>query len=141
MAVMLGYVFYQKCVEETVTAEVFQELLHGGFREWQEEKEEEREVQQEVFHKPLDKTEGEKEWKKDNDGVPRSREELLEAFFAPEEPEEKRLVWDMKRRLLFFRDGGCGGRASGRAGPGRISAGGVPVSWSVLAELFWLALW
>ena len=59
MAVMLGYVFYQKCVEETVTAEVFQELLHGGFREWQEEKEEEREVQREVFHKPLDKTEGE----------------------------------------------------------------------------------
>lgn len=102
MAVMLGYVFYQKCVEETVTAEVFQELLHGGFREWQEEKEEEREVQREVFHKPLDKTEGEKEWKKDNDGVPRSREELLEAFFAPEEQEEKRLVWDMKRRLLFF---------------------------------------
>ena len=74
---------------------MFQELLHGGFREWQEEKEEEREVQREVFHKPLDKTEGEKEWKKDNDGVPRSREELLEAFFAPEEPEEKRLVWDM----------------------------------------------
>ena len=78
---MLGYVFYQKWVEETVTAEVFRELLHGGFREWQEKKEESETFQQRVYRKLPEQVEEEGRWEKNKDTVPRSRKELLDAFF------------------------------------------------------------
>ena len=89
-AVMMGYVFYQKCVEETMTADVLMELLHRvstSQPEW-ETKEAERRLQEEY---------GEKNIKGPQGKIPETREELLNSFFEPEEKTEKvHLSWKQK---------------------------------------------
>lgn len=111
-AVMMGYVFYQKCVEETMTADVLMELLHrvsSSQPEW-EKKEAEGRLQEDY---------GEK--------IPETREELLDSFFEPEEKTEKvHLGW--KEKVIGV------GAATGLAG---ILAGflraGLPVEGCLLA--------
>lgn len=95
-AVMMGYAFYQKCVEETITTEVFHELLHGGFREWKEQS------CGEDQSRKMPEQEPEPEGGGRRGQTPPDREELLDAFFAPEEPADPASVWNGKRAFLFL---------------------------------------
>jgi hypothetical protein len=81
-AVMLGYAFYQKCVEETMTADVFRELLHDSTVLWQEEPEKLREIP-----RLQDAGQETEERKTDQEREEESRKALLDAFFSPDEPE------------------------------------------------------
>ncbi len=80
-AVMLGYLFYQKCTEEAVTAELLAELVHRAGLSPQADP-------------PDDPPPG-------GDGkVDAEREEILNSFFEPEAPEEKR-AWK-PGEILFY---------------------------------------
>ncbi len=80
-AVMLGYLFYQKCTEEAVTAELLAELVHRAGLSRQE-------VPPEEAPPGEDKE------------AAAVRQEVLNSFFEPEAPGEKG-EWN-PRRVLFY---------------------------------------
>ena len=119
-AVMLGYVFYQKCVEETITAEIFQELLHR--KTWEESR-----IGAEIPKLSGPGTEGRAQEK---ENMPSSREELLDAFFEPEETEQKVPVGNSRYILLFAGIAAAAGilavfGAAGYLAAGCLLAGGA----------------
>lgn len=114
-AVMLGYIFYQKCVEETVTTDVFQELLHRVTAS-QSREDAAQEIPEII---------GQENMIDQQDEIPKNREELLESFFEPEEKEERRPLNLNQKRLLISGAVGLAGLLAGFTAMGLPAEGGV----------------
>ena len=113
-AVMLGYIFYQKCVEETVTTDVFQELLHRVTAS-QSREDAAQEIPEII---------GQENMIDQQDEIPKNREELLESIKL--KPETAFDIWcsGAGRASGRFHCHGAsgGGRRAGSGGSRHLSA-------------------